>query len=172
MNPVFSPSYRYENIAQMLRDKKGLDIEYMKKVQTDTHTILADKVLNIIKKYVKVDERDGRMRKALEILSKWDGYSHKDASAPSIYNTFYVRFAFLTLSDELGDELASEYISERYISMERFFEMVDNESEFFDDVRTPERETISDIATLAFKDTLSLLERHTGSKDPDSWTWG
>jgi len=172
MNSTYSPSYRYENIARMLRDKKGLDVEYMKKVQTDTHTVLADKVRHIIRKYVKVDESDRRMQKALEILAKWDGNNQKDAAAPSIYNTFYVRFAFLTLADELGDDLASEYIAERYISMERFFEMVDNGSEFFDDLRTPERETISDIATLAFKETLSLLERHTGNKDPESWTWG
>ncbi len=172
MNAVFSPSYRYESIARMLRNKKGLDVEYMKKVQTDTHTALADKVLNIIRKYVKVDESDSRMRKALELLAKWDGNNKKDAVAPSIYNTFYVRFAFLTLADELGEDLATEYISERYISMERFFEMVDHGSEFFDDVRTPGHETVSDIATLAFKETLSLLERHIGKKDPESWTWG
>jgi penicillin amidase len=172
MNPVFSPSYRYENIARMLRDKKGLDVEDMKKMQTDTHTVLADKVRNIIRKYVKVEESDHRMRKALELLAKWDGNIQMDAAAPSIFNTFYVRFAFLTFVDELGDDLTSEYISERYISMERFFEMVDNGSEFFDDLRTPGRESISDIATLAFKETLSLLEQYTGKKDPESWAWG
>jgi penicillin amidase len=50
--------------------------------------------------------------------------------------------------------------------------MVDNGSEFFDDLRTPGRESISDIATLAFKETLSLLEQYTGKKDPESWAWG
>ncbi|NWG02746.1 MAG: penicillin acylase family protein [Syntrophaceae bacterium] len=172
MNGTYSPSYRYENIARMIRDKKGLDIEYMKKVQTDTFTVLADKIRQIIKKYVKTDGSDPQMQKALDLLTKWDGDIQKDAAAPSIYNTFYVRFAFLTLADELGDDLAVEYIGERYISMDRFFEMVDHESEFFDNVLTPETETISDIATLAFKETLSLLERYTGSNDPESWKWG
>jgi penicillin amidase len=171
MNAVFSPSYRYENIARMLRNKKGLDVEDMKKVQTDTHTVLADRVRTLIRKYVRAEESNPQMKKALELLAKWGGNIQKDIAAPSIFNTFYVRFGFLTFVDELGDDLASEYISERYISMERFFEMVDNGSEFFDDVRTPAKETVSDIATLAFKETLSLLERHTGKKDPESWTW-
>ncbi len=41
LNGTFAPGYRYLNIAKMLRGKTDLDVEYLKKVQTDTHTILA-----------------------------------------------------------------------------------------------------------------------------------
>ncbi len=57
MNGTFSPGYRYENIARLLRDKTGIDVEYMKKAQTDTHTVMAEKVQAILKKYVTVGGR-------------------------------------------------------------------------------------------------------------------
>ena len=67
VNPVFAPGYRYENIAVMLRDNDNIDIEYVKKVQTDTHTVLAKKLLPIIKEYVTVGDNE-RMKKAYDIV--------------------------------------------------------------------------------------------------------
>ncbi|MBW1984084.1 MAG: penicillin acylase family protein, partial [Deltaproteobacteria bacterium] len=171
LNGIYAPGYRYENVARMLRDKDGIDVEYVKKMQTDTHTVLAEKLLPIIKKYVKTDET-GQMKEAYDLVLKWDGENKKDAVAPSIYNTFYVRFFYQTLQDEIGGDLISELIGERYISMERFLFLVENESGFFDDVRTPEKETIVDIATRAFKESLEILTEYTGSSEIDGWEWG
>jgi penicillin amidase len=171
VNPVFAPGYRYENIAVMLRDNDNIDVEYVKKVQTDTHTVLAKKLLPIIKEYVTVGDNE-RMKKAYDIVLQWNGENRKDAIAPSIYNTFYVRFFYQTLQDEIGPELVIEFIGERYISMERFFDLVKKKSGFFDDVGTPEKETVGDIATRAFKETLGVLEEYSGSSDIDSWEWG
>ncbi len=111
------------------------------------------------------------MKKAYDTVLAWDGDSRKDAAAPSIYNTFYVRFAYGTLADELGPELAAEYVAERYISMERFYDMVEGGSPFFDDVTTPAKETVADIATRAFTETVSMLKKLHGG-DVDSWQWG
>jgi len=173
LNATYAPSYRYENIARMLRDKNGIDVEYCEKMQTDTHTVLSRGIIAIVKKHVKVDAKDVMKKKAYDdMLLAWDGNSTIDSAASSIYNTFYVRFAWQTFADELGPELATEYISERYISMERFLEMVDTGSPFFDDISTPAKETVTDIATRAFTETCSLLEKQFGSKDPSLWKWG
>lgn len=172
LNATYAPSYRYENIARMLRDKNGIDVDYAKKMQTDTHTVLSRRIIAIVKKHVKVDAKNALNKKAYDMLLAWDGNSAIDSAASSIYNTFYVRFAWQTIADELGPELAKEYIVERYISMERFLEMVDKGSTFFDDISTPTNETVSDIATRAFTETCSLLEKQFGSKDPSLWKWG
>lgn len=172
LNGTYAPGYRYENIARMLRGKKGIDVEYMKKVQTDTSTVLARKIQGAVKKHVRADSLDENARKAYDLLLAWDGNSAKDSAAASIYNTFYVRFAYQTLVDELGEELAAEYIGERYISMERFLDMVEKRSAFFDDTRTPEKEDLGAIATRAFGETCALLKKHFGTSDPARWTWG
>ena len=56
--------------------------------------------------------------------------------------------------------------------MERFFDMVEKGDGFFDDVNTPAVESVSDIATRAFRETCSLLETHFKNADPSSWAWG
>ncbi|MEW6528088.1 MAG: penicillin acylase family protein, partial [Spirochaetota bacterium] len=172
LNATYAPGYRYENIARMLRGKKNLDVEYMKTIQTDTHTVLAGKIKNIVKKYVSREKLEEYMKRAYDMLMQWDGNSSRDSVAASIYNTFYVRFAYQTLVDELGDEVATEYVSERYISMERFFEMVKTGSVFFDDTSTQQKETIGDIATRAFTETCILLEDIYGTKKIEKWQWG
>jgi penicillin G amidase len=83
-----------------------------------------------------------------------------------------VRFAFNTFADELGDELAAEYVKERYISMERFFGLVDQTDGFFNNIDTAENETVSDIAMLAFIESCQLLEEAFNNPDPVSWKWG
>lgn len=172
LNGTYAPGYRYENIARMLRGKKDIDVEYMKKVQTDTRTVLARKIVDTVKKYVKIDAKDAAAKKAYELLLAWDGNSSIDSAGASIYNTFYVRLAYQTFVDELGDELATEYIGERYVSMERFLDMVERGGVFFDDVRTPAKEGIAEIANRAFGETCTLLARHFGTDEPSKWAWG
>ncbi len=172
LNGTYAPGYRYENIARMLRGKKDIDVEYMKKVQTDTHTVLASKIVETVKKHVKLDGKDETAKKAYDLLLTWDADSSKDSAAASVYNTFYVRLAYHTFVDELGEEIAAEYIGERYISMERFLDMVQKGSVFLDDVRTPEKEGVAEIATRAFADTCALLAKQFGTSEPSKWSWG
>jgi len=171
-NGTFAPGYRYENIVRMLRNKQDIDVEYLRTVQTDTHTVLAQKIIDVIRKHVKVGKQEGNLKKAYDRVLAWNGENRVDSPEASIYNTFYVRFAYHTFVDELGDELATEYIGERYISMERFLDMVEKGDSFFDDVNTPAVESVSDIATRAFKETCALLEKHFKNADPSSWAWG
>ncbi len=170
LNGTYAPKYRYENIKGMLQDRNDLTVEDMQTMQTDTHTVLAKKMKTIMKQTIRVGN-DDRMKEAVDIVMAWDGNVSKESVAASIYNTFYVRFAFQTLKDELGDNLAEEYISERYISMERFFQLLENESNFFDDINTDKKENMSDIATRAFRETLALLEETSGSSDMKKWQW-
>jgi penicillin G amidase len=172
LNGTYAPGYRYENIARMLRRRSDIDVDYLMQVQTDTRTVLARKVADIIRQHVKLDPQEANLRKAHAMVLAWDGDNTVDSPAAAIHNTFYVRFAFNTFADELGDDLAAEYIGERYISMERFFDMVDRGDAFFNDVNTPGVESVSDIATRAFRETCELLEKHFKNADPERWKWG
>jgi penicillin G amidase len=171
MNPTYAPGYRYENVAVMIRDKTDMDVPYMQQVQTSTQTVLAKKIIPFLRQHIRPAD-DPRAARALQLVLDWDGDNRKEDAAPSIYNTFLVRFMYQTLQDELGEDIVREYIGERYISMERFFELVENNSVFFDDVTTAEKETVADIANRAFDETLRILERYSGQKEVEKWTWG
>ena len=171
MNGTYAPRYRYERIEEMIKGKNKVDLEYVKRMQVDGRTLLFQKVLPIIKRYVDPGH-DEQSKKAFGIVSRWDGVVGPDSVAASIYNTFLVRFMFQTFVDELGKDLAGEYVSERYISLERFFLLIEENSQFFDDISTPQKETIHDIASRAFRETLKILAAYTGSDDVESWRWG
>jgi len=79
---------------------------------------------------------------------------------------FDVRLAFQALVDDLDSELAAEYVAERYISMETILDLIERESPFFAEGNTSAKERLSDIATLAFKETCDLLKKTSGRSDP------
>lgn len=172
LNAVYSPQYRYERIAEMLRYKNGIDVPYCKAMQTDTKSVLARKMTAVMQKHVAVDASDSTAKQAYDLVMAWDGDSNKNSAAASIYNTFYVRFAYQTFVDELGPDLAAEYVAERYISQERFLDMIDKGSDFFDDIKTPAKETVDDIASNAFNESCALLEKQFKSSNPADWRWG
>jgi penicillin amidase len=170
MNGTYAPRYRYERIHRMLLDRDRIDAAYIKRMQTDSRTELAGRVLLLMKRHIT--PRDARAARVLDMVLGWDGWAGTDSTAAAVYNTFLVRFMFQTLVDELGEDLAQEFVGQRYASLERFLSLADEGSDFFDDVRTPRREGVGEIATRAFHETLELLSRHTGSRDPAAWTWG
>jgi penicillin amidase len=170
MNATYAPGYRYENVAVMLRDKNDIDVAYMQQVQTGTKTVLAKKMIPFLRQHIRPGD-DPRAAAALQLVLGWDGDNRKEYAAPSIYNTFLVRFMYQTFKDEIGEDTAREYIGERYISMERFFELMENNSAFFDDVTTGEKESVADIANRAFDETLKILEQYSGQKEVEKWTW-
>jgi penicillin G amidase len=170
LNGTYSPGYRYENISRLLRDRAEIDDFYVRKMQTNTFSALAPKVLTLMRTHLT--PQSTLARQALDTVLNWDGYNTKQASAPSIYNTFYVRLAYHLLADDLGPELAREYIAERYISQERLFQLMAENSDFIDDRTTPQKETLRDIADRAFTETVTMLEAFFDSDNIATWQWG
>ncbi len=171
MNATYAPRYRYEAIARMIAANDKIDVGYTQKMQCDTKSVLVPKLISIIKTYIRSGD-DPLVQKALDAVLDWDGDLKKESVAASIYNTWLVRFMYQTYVDELGKDLATEYVSQRYISLERFFSLLENDSEFFDDISTAEKESAADIASRAFKETLQILADFTGSNHMEDWQWG
>jgi penicillin amidase len=171
MNGTYAPRYRYDAIERMLTPNNSIDVAYIKKMQTDINSVLAKKILPLMKKLIRVNN-DSDAQKALDLVLSWDGNLQTDLAAPAIYNTWLVRFMYQTFVDELGDELATKYVGQRYISLERFLTLLKQDSSFFDDVSTTQKETVSDIATRAFKEALKILKEYTGKANIQDWQWG
>jgi penicillin amidase len=171
MNGTYAPRYRYEAIERMLAPKNSIDVAFTKKMQTNTTSVLSEKLIPLMKTSIRVND-DPKAQKALELVLAWNGDLQTDLPAPAIYNTWLVRFMYQTFVDELGDELAAKYVGQRYISLERFFALLEQDSSFFDDISTAQKETIGDMATRAFEETLQILEDYTGSADIQDWQWG
>ncbi|MEW6263902.1 MAG: penicillin acylase family protein [Thermodesulfobacteriota bacterium] len=171
MNPTWAPRYRHDRIARMIEDNKKVDAAYMQAMQTDVKSELAGRIQALMKDLVKPGD-DHTAREAFQLVKNWDGQVKAEAAAPTIYNTFLMRFMYQTFSDELGPTLTPEFVVNRYISLERFLNLLKSNSDFFDDKTTPAKETPREIATRAFQETVKLLSDYYRSADPRDWHWG
>jgi penicillin amidase len=171
MNPTVALRYRYDRLAEMLEIQEPIDTNYMAKMQTDVQSRMVPVIKPLLENFVDV-KTDPQASEALKIVLDWDGRMETDLVAPSIYNTFIVRFMYQTFEDELGPDLAEKFVSQRYVSLERFLQLIERNSRFFDDTRTPEKESVQDIATRAFKETLTLLAEYLDDPNISSWEWG
>jgi penicillin amidase len=170
MNGTFAPRFRYQRIAQMLRAENDYDVHTTMQMQNDTRSVLALKMIPIMRRLIRAPQ-NSRADEALQQTAAWDGDMRPERPEPSVYNTWLIRFMYQTFNDELGDELAAAYVGERYMVLERFLELLREESPFFDDVGTSAKEGAGDIATRAFMETLEILTDFTGSPHIEQWHW-
>ena len=72
-----------------------------------------------------------------------------------------------------GDDFAAKDLQQNYPSMDRTEQLImqDPNSKWFDDTRTPTKETCADIINKAFKASVNELSHHYG-KPGKTWQWG
>jgi penicillin amidase len=110
--------------------------------------------------------------KAREILSQWDFLMSKDTVAACLFEVTFRRLMENIFRDELGEELFQEYIKIAPFAP-RAIRMIirKGSSPWFDDVNTPEEETMEDLIARSLNETLSELKEILGA-DMDKWRWG
>ena len=107
-----------------------------------------------------------------EILVAWDREDAPDAVGASIFQSTYRHFAQRVFEDELGPNLAQQYLDDPYYWQERLARMVtDGAPDWFDDERTPGIETRDDLFREAAHAARAELEEQFGD-DPADWRWG
>jgi len=169
----WSPPYRAQRITDLLKSKDKLSVEDFRDIQADIYDIPA----SIFTPYaLQVVPSTAQEKQALEILKKWDFQDRADDPAPAIYNVFYVKLLKNILEDKLGEPLFNDYLRAmggsgdvHAIFMEGI--MQDKDSAWFDDARTPDRESRDDIVKKSLADALAELSGKYGS-DPAKWRWG
>ena len=162
-------SYRYRRMIEVLGGSEKLSVEQHWQLQRDTKNLLAERLVPI---FVAALAKDEATREFAEILEKWPRRDEADSAAPLIFQEMMRQVVLATLTDELGEELASEYLDDFYYWQERIESLlVLGESPFFDDSRTPLRENRDDILIRAAKAAREELIPKVGS-EVKKWQWG
>ncbi len=82
----WTPGWRHERIAGVLSATDKISIEDSKKLQTDTVSLPARRLIAVLKG-LKTDDADTRA--ALALLEHWDGNVTGDSAAAALYETWY-----------------------------------------------------------------------------------
>jgi penicillin amidase len=165
----FSPSYRYERIAQVLDAGKALRTADHARLMMDSKNLQVPRLLPAIIDALKAVPEQADL---LAVLAAWDGRDNADQAAPLIYQQLYQRIAYETFVDELGEPLAKQYLKSWYSWQALFDQRVRlPQWAWFDDQRTPAVETLPDIVRRAATQVRAELVAAHGS-DVSAWRWG
>ncbi len=165
----FAASYRIRRIIEVLDQGKGMRTADQLALMMDARNLQAARLLPALVAALQADPANADFAR---ILAAWDGRDDKDLAAPLIYHSLYERLAYETYVDEMGDKLARSWLGQWYAWQERFDELVKTpDSPWFDDIRTPQKETLSDLVRRAAATVRPELQARHGA-DPAKWKWG
>ncbi|MFW5645212.1 MAG: penicillin acylase family protein, partial [Bacteroidota bacterium] len=171
----YSLPNRMERIIEMLEMKEKLGIDDMIRMQSDTRSKWAEKLVPFFLEILNphMDTATAAMQEAYHALDSWDYTMPVHSVASTLFEQFYYEFLLQVFKDEMGEELFNMYIRQDLLAtyfMDKI--RVSGESIWFDNVNTANRiEDAGDIAFMALKQTLENLSDRIGN-NPEDWSWG
>jgi len=156
--------YRIERILDLLNREGRHSQGSFRALQADQLSLMANEFLPVLLG-APVEGEGSRALQAL--LARWDGVMDRERPEPLVFSAWYREFTRLVLEDELG-ALFEDYWGFRPLFMRNVLE---NDSEWCDDVRTPALESCEALSAQALERALEGLRARYG-EDPDAWRWG
>lgn len=188
---AFSTSWyfpeRGERADQLLAARRDHNSETAQAMQMDQHSLLAEKFvkwLNQPASRTALQAAIGKLPPArqaaagemLAALQGFDGKLAPESATAAIWGGFLTSFTLATFADELGPtdgQLWQAFLT----SNDSSYGAIDDhlhgreDSPFWDNTGTPQKESRTDIIAAALADTRTLLEQKLGS-DRKQWAWG
>lgn len=179
---MWDPSYRKRRIDEMLSSAHDLTLEKMKAIQNDHYDMAAARFVPVWLEVVKAANlSDAFAGRVVEALGKWDFIASVDAVQPAIWLRWIDCYREAVWDDEWEQwGLKKRKGSWGFTGINRsdpIFEVLEYitrehpDSIWFDDKKTPERETRDDIILKSFSSALSSLKTAFG-EDIAKYAWG
>ncbi len=164
--------YRYSRITYLLRSKEKLSTEDFKKIHLDQKSKLVERTLpKILFEIAKIRTDDQTVKDAIKAMAEWDGVMRATQAAPLIFEEFYFQFVYEIISDELGEKVTRDYMSNKTFA-NTIFENVLNDhfSPWLDNINTTEKEDYTTDIQTAFIRAVDTLRTKLGD-DVAKWQY-
>ena len=142
-------NYRNRRINKILTEGKEIDVDFMKKMQTDNYNLLAAEAVPVLISLLNKSSLTDSEKKIVETLNKWDYFNNPREVAPIYFDIWWNELRKL-LWDEMADKNVPMKQPNFYVTVQ--FLKNDSTSKFYDIVATADKkETRGDIVLMAFK---------------------
>jgi penicillin G amidase len=167
----YVPANRAERIEQLIfNDRKDWTEPELRKVISDITSPSYPRILKGIMPIVNQRDLSATAKDMAKRLENWDG-SHNLAD---VEPTIFYRFLYHTLQNALEDEIGHEHFKafEHELSLKRNLNvwMLNDKSRWWDNVKTPKKETRAEIFTEALNQAANDLQDQLGS-NIEKWQW-
>lgn len=159
----YVPDTRFDRIKNLLERSPKSGVEEMKTIVLDgiseTEAATCQEIARVLTKSAySFSEREASI---VSKMTEWDGNHQLESHVPTIYYKMLYHIIYLTMHDELGDEIFNALLNTHLFSR-TYPELIQKEdSPWWDNRNTPEKkETRQQIFLQAFLKTIKELESH------------
>ncbi len=162
--------------GQALEDRLGNDeilwhTQNTQALQLSTQTAYFWRVLQPLVPDLSEVVRDPLERSLFDSLVLWDGQYTTFNIPPTVFTQFLYELAHAAMADELGDEQFNNLLSTRALDLALPRLAANEDSPWWNNVKTKREESRQDIVRIAWRATMSHL-RQTLGNSPSDWGWG
>lgn len=167
----YVPGDRAKRIEQLIMtDKKDWTQEEVRKVINDVTSPNYKGLLKDIIPIIFAEELSPLAKKSIEKLIPWDGSHDLEDVEPTIFYRFLYYIFVNTLKDELGNEVFKSFENNVNFKRNMIALIKKEDSPWWDDITTKERETRRQVLTRSLNDAAAALEKQLGN-DITLWQW-
>ena len=168
INWEFTSYERGKRINDRLAAMSKVTKDSIRLMQSDNYSILAQNLIPLLSPLLKTEQLNATQKEAFNYVTKWNKRYDADQIGASIFEIWSKRL----LSNIWADEFEVKDIPMRFPSRDRTIQMIAHEPNavWYDNVKTPQKETLSDNVNDAFKFACDSLERRFGPINKD-WNW-
>ncbi len=168
INWEFSSYERGKRVNDLLKKMNKATIDSMRVMQGDNYSLFAENLLPAILPKVDYASLNATQKEALILVNKWNKRFDADEVAASVFDLWAKRL-FFNIWD---DKFTIAGVPMRYPSRDRTLTLIVNEpqAKWFDNTKTPQKETLADLVNESFRYTCDSLEKKYGSIG-QSWNW-
>jgi penicillin G amidase len=170
------PGYRAKRITDLLEAGTKHTVDTMRDIQAETYSLPAEALRPYFLAAAGTPS-DAVQQQAVAALQAWDLRFEPDRVGATVFQAWYIEVLRRLLQHKLGPELVKEYLMgqyERHGSLHMPFvigQMAQPDSAWWDDPKTPAKETRDDILRAALADATAWLVKTYGPT-PEAWAWG
>ncbi|MCF0049621.1 penicillin acylase family protein [Dyadobacter sp. LJ53] len=165
INWVFAPTERGVRINERLMSMTRANADSLRMLQNDNFSVLARNILPKLLEKLKSTTLTPAQKAAAITLSNWNYQNTAESVATSIFEEWMPLLQARIWNDEFGENL-------EYPTRDRTLYMIINEPDkkWFDNITTPEKETLADLTATSFKAAIDTLTTRHGPMS-QSWQW-
>lgn len=167
----YVPADRAKRIEQLLfTDKKDWTTDEVRTVINDVTSPNYKGLLKDIIPIIFAEELSPLAKKSIEKLIPWNGTHNLEEVEPTIFYRFLYYIFVNTVKDELGNEVFLSFEHNTNFKRNMISMIKKEDSPWWDNIHTPERETRRQILTKSLNEAAASLEKQLGD-DVNKWQW-
>lgn len=149
--------YRGFAINRYLRNMQGITVEDMQALQTQNYNVFAEMALPVLLKNIKEHMLANDEKALLETVRSWNLRNDPEEKGVAIFTAWFSNLEAEVWSDELAAAPKPVIMPESYTLVEALLR--DSAFAQADNITTPNKETVADVVTTAFKKAVPLLKK-------------